>query len=54
VSRSRTDDSGRVLGATVQTGSPAFQSCIAQRAQGIRFPPFAAQRMGASYSFSVD
>lgn len=45
---------GRILGVTVASGSPAFQSCISQRAQGIRFPTFAAQRMGASYSFSVD
>jgi hypothetical protein len=46
--------SGQVLGATVANGSPAFQSCINQRVQGIRFPSFAAARMGASYSFSVD
>lgn len=46
--------SGQVLGATVRTGSSAFQSCIAQRARSIRFPAFSAPRMGARYSFAVD
>lgn len=45
---------GQVLGATVRTGSSAFQSCIAQRSRAIHFPSFSAPRMGARYSFSVD
>lgn len=45
---------GRVLGASARTGSPRFQSCIASRVRGIRFPTFAAPRMGARYSFQVD
>ena len=45
---------GHVLGATVRNGTPAFQSCIAGRVRQIRFQPFAAQRMGASYTFSAN
>jgi len=46
--------SGRVLGATVRNGTPAFQRCVAGRVRGIRFPQFAAPRMGATYSFSAN
>ncbi len=45
---------GRVQGASVRQGSPAFKRCIAGRVRGIRFPSFPAPRMGARYSFSVD
>lgn len=48
------EGSGRVLGATVRTGSAGFQSCISARTRAIRFPSFSAPRMGARYSFSVD
>ncbi|MBK8169489.1 MAG: serine/threonine protein kinase [Sandaracinaceae bacterium] len=48
------EGSGRVLGATVRTGSAAFQQCISQRTRAIHFPSFSAPRMGARYSFSVD
>lgn len=46
--------SGEVLGASVRNGSPAFQSCIAGKVRRIRFPSFAAPRMGASFTFSAD
>ncbi len=46
--------SGRVQGASVRQGSPAFKQCIAGRVRGIQFPSFPAPRMGARYSFSVD
>ena len=46
--------SGRVQGASVHSGSPAFQSCVASRVRSIRFPSFAAPRMGASYTFSAN
>lgn len=45
---------GHVLGASVRNGTPAFQRCIAGRVRQIRFPRFAAQRMGASYTFSTN
>ncbi|MBI5162095.1 MAG: protein kinase [Micrococcales bacterium] len=44
--------SGQIVGATVSSGSPAFQQCVAATARGIRMPPFSAPRMGASYNFS--
>lgn len=46
--------SGEVLGASVRNGSPSFQSCVASRVRRIRFPSFAAPRMGASFTFSTD
>jgi len=46
--------SGKVMGASVNTGSAAFQSCIASKVRAIDFPPFPAARMGARYSFDVD
>jgi eukaryotic-like serine/threonine-protein kinase len=46
--------SGQVMGASVNTGSPAFQSCIAGKLHQIRFPSFPAPRMGARYSFDVE
>jgi serine/threonine protein kinase len=46
--------SGKVAGASVHTGSAAFQSCIASKVRAIDFPPFPAPRMGARYSFDVD
>ena len=45
---------GRVLGASVRNGTPGFQSCVAGRVRGIRFPTFGAPRMGASYTFSAN
>jgi hypothetical protein len=46
--------SGRVAGASVHAGSPAFQRCIASKLSGVHFPEFPAPRMGARYSFQVD
>ncbi len=46
--------SGQVLGASVRNGSPAFQSCVAGRVRQIRFPSFAAPRMGATFRFSTN
>lgn len=46
--------SGSVLGASINSGSPAFQGCIAGKVRNIRFPAFPAPRMGARYSFNVD
>jgi hypothetical protein len=46
--------SGQVMGASVNTGSPTFQSCIAAKLRQIRFPSFPAPRMGARYSFDVE
>lgn len=46
--------SGRVQGASVRNGTPAFKSCVAGRIRGIRFPSFPAARMGASYTFSTN
>lgn len=46
--------SGRVLGASVNTGSAAFQKCIAAKVRELQFPNFPAPRMGARYSFAVD
>jgi serine/threonine protein kinase len=45
---------GKVAGASVHTGSAAFQRCIATKVQNVHFPSFPAPRMGARYSFSVD
>jgi len=45
---------GRVLGASVRNGTPAFQRCVAGRVRQIHFPSFPAARMGASYTFSAN
>ncbi|MDH5672450.1 MAG: protein kinase [Myxococcales bacterium] len=46
--------SGKVMGASVNTGSGAFKKCIAAKVRSIQFPSFPAPRMGARYSFDVD
>jgi serine/threonine protein kinase len=46
--------SGHVMGASVNTGSPGFQKCIAAKVRELQFPNFPAPRMGARYSFAVD
>jgi hypothetical protein len=46
--------SGRVMGASINTGSPGFKKCIAAKVRQIGFPSFPAPRMGARYSFGVD
>lgn len=46
--------SGKVMGASVNTGSPGFQRCMAAKVQSVSFPAFPAPRMGARYSFNVD
>ena len=45
---------GRVQGASVRSGSPAFRRCVLSRVRRIRFPSFPAPRMGASYSFNAN
>jgi hypothetical protein len=42
---------GSVQGATVSPGSKRLQSCIGDIVESIRFPKFAAPRMGARYQF---
>jgi hypothetical protein len=46
--------SGKVMGASVNSGSPGFQRCIATKVRELSFPNFPASRMGARYSFAVD
>jgi hypothetical protein len=46
--------SGKVMGASVSTGSPGFQKCIATKVRELQFPSFPAPRMGARYGFNVD
>ncbi|HEX4353446.1 MAG TPA: protein kinase [Polyangiales bacterium] len=46
--------SGKVLGASVSTGGPGFQKCLANKLREVHFPNFPAPRMGARYSFNVD
>jgi hypothetical protein len=46
--------SGKVAGASVNTGSPGFKRCIAAKVRQISFPSFPAPRMGARYSFDVN
>lgn len=46
--------SGKVVGASVNTGSPGFQRCMSAKVQSVGFPAFPAPRMGARYSFNVD
>lgn len=45
---------GNIMGATVQSGSATFKSCIIGKVRRIKFPSFPAPRMGARYSFNVD
>jgi len=42
---------GLVQGATVSPGSKRLQGCIVDIVEDIRFPKFAAPRMGARYQF---
>ena len=42
---------GSVQGATVSPGSKRLQGCIGDIVDDIRFPKFAAPRMGARYQF---
>jgi hypothetical protein len=42
---------GSVQGATVSPGSKRLQGCIGDIVENIRFPRFAAPRMGARYQF---
>jgi len=42
---------GSVQGATVSPGSKRLQGCIGDIVENIRFPKFAAPRMGARYQF---
>jgi len=42
---------GSVQGATVSPGTPRFRRCIGDIVEKVRFPRFAAPRMGARYRF---
>jgi hypothetical protein len=42
---------GSVQGATVSPGTPRFRRCVGGIVEKIRFPQFAAPRMGARYQF---
>ncbi len=44
--------SGQVMGVSARQGSGSFKSCVRRVVRGIRFPSFAAPRMGTRYSFS--
>lgn len=44
---------GSVLGSSVDSGSPAFQSCVQRVVAGTHFPSFGAPRMGASFAFDA-
>ena len=44
---------GNVLGSSVRAGSKAFQQCVRGKLRRVRFPGFAAPRMGASYTFDA-
>lgn len=46
--------SGKVMGVSVRQGSGTFKKCVAGQIRSVRFPSFAAPRMGTSYSFGVD
>jgi hypothetical protein len=46
--------SGRVMGASVNTGGAGFQKCIVAKLREVQFPGFPAPRMGARYGFNVD
>ncbi len=46
--------SGHVAGASVNSGSGAFQHCLSAKIREVQFPSFPAPRMGARYSFNVD
>lgn len=45
---------GNVAGASINTGSAAFKSCISGKVRAIKFPSFPAPRMGARYAFDVN
>lgn len=45
---------GEITGATTKPGSKTFQLCVAKKLIAINFPKFAAPRMGAEYTFSIE
>lgn len=45
--------SGQVLGSSVRAGNGEFQRCVQRKVAQVRFPPFAAARMGASFTFDA-
>lgn len=45
--------SGSVMGVSARAGSGEFKTCIRNQVSRVRFPSFAAPRMGARYSFSA-
>jgi hypothetical protein len=45
---------GEITGATTKPGSKNFQLRVAKKLIAINFPKFAAPRMGAEYTFSIE
>lgn len=45
---------GQVLGSSVNQGGAGFRNCIQEKVRQVRFPTFAAPRMGARFSFVVE
>lgn len=47
-------EDGMVLGATIDPGRRRFRSCLEDYLEDVRFPTFAAARMGTRYRFFTD
>lgn len=45
---------GMVLGATIEQGRRRFRNCLEDYLEDVRFPTFAAARMGTRYRFFTD
>lgn len=45
---------GMVLGTTIEPGRRRFKKCLEDYLEDVRFPAFAAARMGARYRFYTD
>jgi len=45
---------GLILGVTIQPGRRRFKDCLEDYLEDVRFPTFAAARMGARYRFHTD
>lgn len=45
---------GMVLGTTIEPGRRRFKKCLEDYLEDVRFPTFAAARMGARYRFYTD
>ena len=47
-------EDGMVLGATIEPGRRRFRHCLENYLEDVRFPTFAAPRMGTRYRFFTD